>query len=149
MKMLLENEQYPPIEKTEFIKEYKSVELVYCPFFKKNIAFNAKALNHIFFKGSRSERFFEDSQTRMRLFKRAVVLLKTVTTVSGYFCDMRHAKNIQYWEFIAVIDNRRIAVVVRQLGNGEPHFWSVIPKWKTIEGSIVNTGGKIGDIAFK
>ncbi len=142
-------EKYTPIDKAAFIKEYKAVGSVYCPFFENDIPFNAKALNHIFFKGSRSERLFEDCQTRMRLFKRAVKLLKNVSTVSGYFCDTRHPKTVEYWEFIGVMDNRRIAVVVRKEGNGNPHFWSVIPKWKTIDGSIVNTGGKIGDIALK
>lgn len=132
------------IEKSDFIEKYKKIGAVFCPYFRLEIGFNGKGLNHVFFQGSRSERDFEDMQTRMRLMDRAVKLLKIVTTHSGYICDNKGSKPIHYWEFIAVIDNRRIKVVVRQQGDGgAKHFWSVIPKWKTINGRILNSSGRM------
>lgn len=39
---------------------------------------------------------------------------------------------VKYWGFVAVIDNRiRVKIILRQVGNGNVHFWSVIPYWKT------------------
>lgn len=29
------------------------------------------------------------------------------------------------------MDRSRIRVIVRQVGNGQRHFWSVIPSWNT------------------
>jgi len=39
---------------------------------------------------------------------------------------------VQHWGFIAVLDNRiRVKVILRKVGDGNIHFWSVIPYWKT------------------
>lgn len=41
-------------------------------------------------------------------------------------------KLVKYWGFVAVIDNKiRVKLILRQVGNGNIHFWSVIPFWKT------------------
>lgn len=44
----------------------------------------------------------------------------------------------RYFAFEAVIDGRRIKVIVRQVGKGKKHFWSVIPAWRKIRGQVVN-----------
>ena len=42
------------------------------------------------------------------------------------------SKIVRYWGFVAVIDNKiRVKLILRQIGNGNIHFWSVIPFWKT------------------
>ena len=38
-------------------------------------------------------------------------------------------KDIVFYEFIAVIDNIRLKVIVKEVIGGEKHFWSVIPYW--------------------
>ena len=44
------------------------------------------------------------------------------------------SKLVRYWAFVAVINNKiRIKVVLRKIGNGNIHFWSIIPIWKTKE----------------
>lgn len=48
------------------------------------------------------------------------------------------AKKIRYWAFEAVVDRRRIKVIVRQVGRGNKHFWSVIPAWRRVRGHVVN-----------
>jgi len=44
----------------------------------------------------------------------------------------------QFWTFEAVIDNRRIKVIIRQVGNGKKHFWSVIPTWRKDRFGVLN-----------
>ncbi|MFH0770793.1 MAG: hypothetical protein V1926_05485 [Candidatus Peregrinibacteria bacterium] len=61
------------------------------------------------------------------------------------------SKLVKYWGFVAVIDNRiRVKIILRQVGNGNIHFWSVIPFWKTkyykdIQLTDLSTGDLEGD----
>lgn len=45
---------------------------------------------------------------------------------------IKESKSVKYWEIIAIIDNRKIKVIIRKIGdNGSLHFWSVVPAWTT------------------
>jgi hypothetical protein len=45
--------------------------------------------------------------------------------------EWRYAmKDIVFFEFIAVMANVRIKIIVKEVFGGEKHFWSVIPFWK-------------------
>jgi len=39
------------------------------------------------------------------------------------------AKDVIFYEFIAVLDSVRLKVIVKEVVGGEKHFWSVIPFW--------------------
>jgi len=60
-------------------------------------------------------------------------------------------KNVKLFGFIAILKNRKTKVIVRQVGAGNLHFWSIIPNWKTRkskEGRITfiqNTGNLLQD----
>ena len=38
-------------------------------------------------------------------------------------------KEVTFYEFIAVLDDVRVKVIVKEVQGGEKHFWSVIPCW--------------------
>lgn len=38
---------------------------------------------------------------------------------------------VRYWGLVAIMQTFRIKVIVRQIGHGQKHFWSVIPAWVT------------------
>jgi len=123
--------------------EYFKIKMVTCPAFKKElINFNAKGFNHLFYKGDRSDRDFKDIKTRTRLLSRAVKVLKFATFFqeeSSYWGNYRSKeKEFKFWAFEAVVEERRIKVIVRQVGKGNKHFWSVIPAWRP-----ARTGKKI------
>lgn len=40
-------------------------------------------------------------------------------------------KKVQYWGFIGIINDRKIKVIVKQIGEGKKQFWSIIPNWTT------------------
>lgn len=45
---------------------------------------------------------------------------------------VRQSKAIKYWGIIAIIDGRKIKVILRKTGDGGiMHFWSIIPGWVT------------------
>ena len=35
-----------------------------------------------------------------------------------------------YYEFIAVVENTRVRVIVKEVGTAPRYFWSIIPNWK-------------------
>ncbi len=52
--------------------------------------------------------------------------------VKSYKKKVRKSKPVKYWGIIAIVDGRKIKVILRKIGdNGQLHFWSVVPAWIT------------------
>ncbi len=134
-------------ENFDFVKSqgeelYKSFAPVKCPYFNDLVYFNAQGLEHLKFKRGGVERLQEDQYMRFKLLHIAPLIIKLSRTVQGVMSTNafeRVAKNgknqwemrqVMFYEFIAVIDNIRVRIVVKRVGNGNFIFWSVIPYWK-------------------
>ena len=125
-------------------KLYSSTHTVLSPALKELVYFTAEGFNHIIFKGSRSERERPSQIMRFKLFPRAVQLIELSTTYQEYeeaikeFEVKSHkhkvlkTKTVKYWGIIAIINGRKIKVILRKIGdNGQLHFWSIVPAWVT------------------
>lgn len=115
---------------------------LFSPAFNSKIIFNSKGINHLLYKGNRSRRETERIEINLRLLPRAIKLLKRATfwqEESNYKTEDIFYK---FWAFEAVVDERRIKVIIRQVGNGNKHFWSVIPAWRKDRFGIVNARKK-------
>ena len=125
-------------------KFYAGIGKIFSPAFNQDIYFNAEGFNHIIFKGSRSEREKSSQVLRFKLLALAVKLIKLSTTyqefeetlkefeVKSFKQKTNKSKAVQYWGIIAIIDGRKIKVIVRKIGeNGTMHFWSIVPAWTT------------------
>jgi len=122
---------------------FQSLKPVYSPALDSLIYFNSEGFEHIIYKRSRAEREKSSQMMRFKLLPRAVALIELSTTYQEYeetikrFELKRHKKRVQesktvrYWGIIAIIENRKIKVIVRRIGNGQIHFWSIIPAWTT------------------
>lgn len=122
-----------------FFRKTKSVS---CPAFpNEKIVFNSKGLSHLFYKGSHkvSSRPDKETQIRVSLLPRAVKVLKLMPLAQEENTFTTEGRKVKYWAFEAVVDGRRIKVIVRQIGNGKKHFWSVIPAWRKIRGAAINS----------
>ncbi len=129
--------------KTESL--YKNVGEVYCPYFKEKIRFNAKGLDHIKFKGWRKSRRIEDQYFRFKFLRLAPKVLQLSHTIQGLsskqIFERQHINSrwetrlvfVYYYEFVAILDDIRIRVIVKQIQGGEKFFWSIIPFWKMDE----------------
>jgi hypothetical protein len=141
--------------KNEAEEFYKTIGDVNCPYFKEKIAFNTKGLKHLKFKSNRQARPRKDQYSRLRLIRLVPEVLKRSHTLQGIWQKRRFEaqkmnsrweqvmKDVTYYEFIAVIDIVRVKVIVKQVLNGEKHFWSVIPFWgidKTTSKRILHSG---------
>ena len=52
--------------------------------------------------------------------------------VKSFKKKVRKSKPVKYWGVIAIIDGRKIKVILRKIGdNGQLHFWSIVPAWTT------------------
>ena len=130
--------------KEEVRKLYYSLGSVHCPYFGCKILFTSEGFQHLSHKGpsNKTTRTREDQYVRLKLFKLAPKLLRESRVVQdiqekNIFLPVVHnhrkekiLKIIKYWEFWGIIDDKRIKVVVRKVGNGELHYFSVIPKLK-------------------
>lgn len=125
-------------------KFYKEIGSIFSPAFNEKIHFNAEGFNHIVFKNARSEREKPSQILRFKFLPLAVKLLKLSTTyqefeesigefeVKSFKKKIKKTKLIKYWGVIAIIDNRKIKVIIRKTGdNGAMHFWSIVPAWTT------------------
>lgn len=125
-------------------KFYTSTRPIQSPALHEYVHFTAEGFNHIIFKSSRSERERSSQILRFKLLPKATKLIELSTTyqeyeetlkefeVKSYKKKVRKSKPVKYWGIIAIIDGRKIKVILRKIGdNGQLHFWSIVPAWTT------------------
>jgi hypothetical protein len=131
-------------EKIKLEKEtsYKTFGEVYCPYFKEKILFSALGLDHLKFKKPRIARSEEDQFMRFKLLNLAPLVVSLSHTVQGIrtiksFEEIRinnrkeHIlKNVIYYEFIAVIQNYRVKIILKEIEGGSKVFLSIVPAWQ-------------------
>ncbi len=121
---------------------YKTFGEVYCPYFKEKVLFNALGLEHLKFKKPRMARLEEDQYMRFKLLHLAPEVVSLSHTVQGIriaksFEEVRvnnrneyTLKEVVYYEFVAVINNNRVRIILKQVENGNKFFWSISPVWQ-------------------
>ncbi|MEK7622126.1 MAG: hypothetical protein AAB415_03015 [Patescibacteria group bacterium] len=122
-------------------KFYNEIGAVRCPYFAEKISFNAKGIRHLKFKSDEQARSREDQYSRLKLIHLAPEVLKLSRTVQGIWhtkcfeIQKTHSrwekvlKDVSFYEFMAVLENVRVKVIVKEVSGGEKHFWSIIPFW--------------------
>jgi hypothetical protein len=121
---------------------YKSIGSVFCPYFKEKVNFNVEGLGHIKFKAWNKARSQRDQFMRLKLIRLAPEILKDSKTLQGIWetqLPIRRKRHghwekvftpVAYYEFIAVLEGRRVKVIVKQIQGGEKFFWTMIPFWR-------------------
>jgi hypothetical protein len=101
-----------------------------------------RGLEHLKFKRRGITRSEQDQYTRFKLLDLAPQILKLSRTLQGYqetkgFERVRiHGRTenrlvrVRYYEFIAILKEVRLKVIIKQIDNGERFFWSLIPFWR-------------------
>ena len=120
---------------------YNNFKFVKCPYLNGKVSFNTLGLEHLKFKKRGKARSRHDQYMRFKLIKLAPEILSSSHTLQGiwhtkHFERVRKnsrteniLKEITFYEFLAVLENKRIKVIVKQIGDGEKFFWSLIPFW--------------------
>lgn len=122
---------------------YASTKPVISPALGASVSFTAEGFNHILFKGNRRERERPSQLMRFKLLPRAVRLIAHANTFQEFEETSRDfevkarkkrvlkAKTVRYWGIIAIFEGRKIKVILRKIGEGQIHFWSIVPAWTT------------------
>ena len=125
--------------KDQIKKLFNQYKEIVCPaFLDEKIVFNAKGINHLIYKGNRSRREESRILANIRLLPRAVKMLLVMPLWQEENSYTKDGVLYKFWCFEAVVDDRRIKAIVRQVGNGRKHFWSVIPAWREDRYGMVN-----------
>lgn len=122
---------------------YASIGEINCPYLKRTVIFNAKGLEHLKFQKKNHARPRKDQYIRLKLLKLASPVIQESKTLQGinerkvFEVNRSNHRNekilvgVTYFEFVAVIERRvRVRVIVKQVGEAPPYFWSIIPFWK-------------------
>ena len=118
--------------KNQAYRKYKRIKKVYCPCLKTKVSFNSKGFWHIIYRSRNKKRDVKSQILRFKLLDKAAQLVKLSHTLQEYQEVRRgRKKNIRYYAFIGILDEWKIKVIVKQVGNARPLFWSVIPNWRT------------------
>ncbi|MBI2507127.1 MAG: hypothetical protein HYW09_00760 [Candidatus Niyogibacteria bacterium] len=121
---------------------YETIGEVRCPYFEEKVVFNITGLKHLKFKSDKVARPRAEQYARLRLLVVAPRVLSLSKTVQGIW-HTKHFERIRvhnrtdailklvaFYEFIAVLENTRVKVIVKQINGGQKYFWSIIPYWK-------------------
>lgn len=121
---------------------YKSIGRIPCPAFNnENVHFTSEGFNHLIYKNSRRERDKSVQIMKFKLLSRAKLIVERLSLYQEYdegLITIKKKKKrktheitttVRYWGLVAIIQNHRVKVIIRQVGNGQKHFWSVIPAW--------------------
>jgi len=111
-------------------------------FFQKNktiespcigvVTFNSQGFRHLICKNKKHKRDLKNQLKRFELLEYFPIILSGMTHYQEY-CEEMKGKTHIYWSFVAIIKNKlRLKIILRKIGHGHIHFWSVIPVWKTI-----------------
>jgi hypothetical protein len=77
-------------------------------------------------KNRNKSRTKSDQYLRLKFLKLTPYILKK----SGTLQEFNKKENIRYFGFVAIINNIRLKIIIKQEGNNNPYFWSIIPFWK-------------------
>lgn len=121
---------------------YRSIGSVHCPYFNEKINFNTEGIEHLKFKTWNRARERNDQFMRLKLIKLAPEVIRRSRTLQGIWQTKlpvrrkRHGvwekvfTDVTYYEFIAVLEQKRVKVIVKQFLGGEKFFWTMIPYWR-------------------
>jgi hypothetical protein len=118
---------------------YLQIGQVWCPALESFISFNDSGFHHLIWK-NRKHRSKGDQNRRFLLLPYAPnILTSTKIDITYQERDIIAPRNrygeveaaafrAAYWAFVEKLPDKTITVIVRKVGNGEKHFYSIFDK---------------------
>jgi len=119
---------------------YAATPSIRSPYFRGDVVLGFEGFQHLRYS-SRGPRSREEQALRFMLLPLAIRVLQTASTVQEYRTFRAPSSGskkvprsqppamIHWWGFVALFirEQVKIRVVVRQIGTGKLHFWSLMP----------------------
>lgn len=129
---------------------YEKQDGIFCPYFSLKVVLNADGFNHLQYKTNRMPRPVQEQIYKLSLTSKALSIISKSGTVQEYRNTIEKVgkmrsdgffstKRVQYWGFIALLENNsdRIKVILKKIGEGEIMFWStMLLKGRSYSGDI-------------
>lgn len=124
-------------------KYFEELQPVVSPCISEEVTFSVDGFSHIVYKKGNVERNRNQQVRRFKILPLAIKLISIATTyqeyeeiekevsIRRYGNRMKKMRLVKYWGIAAIIDNQKIKVILRKIGNGYLRFWSVIPAYAT------------------
>jgi hypothetical protein len=136
-------------KKEKAYRVYSARPAIRSPFFKKDVTLNTDGFHHLCYSTLR-ERSKREQVTRFTLLPLGLHILTTATTLQEYRKEVKpfgipgnhdnppSMKTVEWWGFVAMFvkQNIKVRVVVRKVGDGDLHFWSVMRYAKREKGDL-------------
>ena len=119
-------------------REYKKFTRVYCPCLSQHIYFNSDGFNHLRFNVDGTPRNPKEQMYKLGLLPLTIPVIKNAAQIQAYRKIMspigrkkingkKILKEVEYWSLIAITGRQKvkIKVIIRRIGTGNSHFWSV------------------------
>ena len=116
-------------------EEYEKIGKVRRPYLNDYVHFNTIGFQHLLFKNWNKTRLRTEQYIRLKLIK----LAHTLQEYDERKNFVRQKINsrwetrmmiIRYYVFVAIINNARIKVIVKEIDGGAKLFYSLYPSWK-------------------
>jgi len=121
-------------ELKDFIEEkrvwYKTIGAVFCSILDEDIIFNSKGFYHLKYKSNGTKRRSKEQKYKIGLLPLVIPVIKMATEVHEYKkFELGDGKITEIWELRALVGKQdtQVSVVLRRVGDGKVHFFSV---WK-------------------
>ena len=123
-------------------EEYSAISKVRCPYLNMEVSFSREGFEHLLFKSWNRTRSMVEQYIRLKLIRLAPQVVQKSHTLqeykeqklmvrqklkSGWGSRMRL---VRYYVFVAIINEARIKVIVKEIEGGKPFFYSLYPSWK-------------------
>ncbi len=123
---------------------YKSQNKIHCPYFSTDIILNSDGFNHLQNKRNREARNIDEQILKLSLLPKALQVIKRTGTLQEYRKHIEKfgnkskdglfkTKQVEYFGFHSIFGenkDKKIVVIIRRVGDGNYHFWSVMPHKK-------------------
>lgn len=107
---------------------YSKIGRIYSPRLHDMVSFNNIGFKHLIRKGSAMRPLWEQIN-RFALLGNATRMLKDPHTN----ISVRQSGNTQFWAFHERKDNVATTLIIRQVGKGRKHFFSIFKKQKSAQ----------------
>ncbi len=103
-------------------KWYSKIDKAWCPLLNEYVTFNNIGFRHLMRKG-RKPRPRRDQERRLRLLPlaRGIVENSRATLLHN---NETAGKRTKFWAIVES-DKEKVTVIIRQVGNGKKHFFSI------------------------
>ncbi len=102
-------------------KDYNTWKPIYSPALGEQIFFNSKGFNHLRFRTDGTPRNFREALYKLRLLP----LVRSVIYKARKVDEYRKGR-VEYWGIVEAVGKKKIKVILRRIGKGRIHFWSVM-----------------------